>query len=414
MTNAHQSDVLDRVHAALSDTRQKDWQHRICQPDVTWEKITPYLLQMGITRVADITGLDRIGIPVAQATRPLGRSLSVAQGKGMTLAAARVSAAMEAVEGWHAENLDGPFQTMRGADLLQTGDLDGLPMSSPPADDQDLTVLTGYDIIAGRPVTLPIDLIGKDYTIAPQHKGFHRTTNGLASGNTLTEAIVAGVHEVIERDCIADFVARTPAARSTQLCHADTLHALTGSAKTLFDLIADAGFHVFIHDITNDIGVPTLRATLFSVDQSVPGHGRPRAKPGLGCGCHLDPETALVRAITEAAQSRLTCIAGARDDLTDDRYETMPDGNLGRLLEAAADLQACDNTKRFAPNTATTTAKDDLGILIQKLTAAGLQKLYVVDLSKADLPVHVVRILVPGLGFLTGKGPMRGNRHRSA
>ena len=31
----------------------------------------------------DATGLDRIGIPIAQAVRPLGRSWSVSQGKGL-------------------------------------------------------------------------------------------------------------------------------------------------------------------------------------------------------------------------------------------------------------------------------------------------------------------------------------------
>ncbi|PUB14187.1 YcaO-like family protein [Yoonia sediminilitoris] len=414
MTKTRSSDVSGGVQTALTDTRQKCWQHRICPPQDTLEKITPYLPRMGITRLADITGLDRIGIPVAQAIRPLGRSLSVAQGKGMTLPAARVSAAMEAAEGWHAENLDGPFQQISGLDLMEATDLESLPMSDPPVWDQELTILEGRDIIADRVVALPIDLIGKDYTQAPQHKGFHRTTNGLASGNSLTEAIVSGLHELIERDCIADFAHMTPQDRAARLCHPHMLDACTGDAKTLLDLIASAGFHVFIHDLTNDIGVPAMRATLFSVDQSVPGHGRPRAQPGLGCGCHLDPQTALVRAITEAAQSRLTCIAGARDDLTDRRYDTIADGNLGRLLEMAADLQTADKTRCFDACAAGTSPMGDLDILTRKLTAAGLEKIYVVDLSKADLPIHVVRVFVPGLGYLTSKGPTRGNRYRSA
>ncbi|MFJ6774954.1 YcaO-like family protein, partial [Kitasatospora sp. NPDC091257] len=35
-------------------------------------------------------------------------------------------------------------------------------------------------------------------------------------------------------------------------------------------------------------------------------------------GCHHSPGTALTRAVTEAAQSRLTLIAGTRDDLPGD------------------------------------------------------------------------------------------------
>ena len=64
---------------------------------------------MGITRLADVTGLDRIGVPVFQAIRPLSRSVSVSQGKGLDPDAARASALMEAVETWHAERIDRPL-----------------------------------------------------------------------------------------------------------------------------------------------------------------------------------------------------------------------------------------------------------------------------------------------------------------
>jgi YcaO-like protein with predicted kinase domain len=56
-----------------------------------------------------VTGLDRIGIPVALATRPNSRSVAVSQGKGLTLAAAKVSALMEAIELWHAEHIVRPM-----------------------------------------------------------------------------------------------------------------------------------------------------------------------------------------------------------------------------------------------------------------------------------------------------------------
>jgi ribosomal protein S12 methylthiotransferase accessory factor YcaO len=49
--------------------------HRLVAPEVTLERIAPHLLRFGITRCADITGLDRIGIPVYVAVRPQGRVL---------------------------------------------------------------------------------------------------------------------------------------------------------------------------------------------------------------------------------------------------------------------------------------------------------------------------------------------------
>jgi Cytidylate kinase/YcaO cyclodehydratase, ATP-ad Mg2+-binding len=79
--------------------------HRVRSPAETWEWLRELLPRAGITRVADVTALDRIGIPVWQAVRPASRNLSVSQGKGATPEAARVSAAMEAVELWHAEDL---------------------------------------------------------------------------------------------------------------------------------------------------------------------------------------------------------------------------------------------------------------------------------------------------------------------
>ena len=60
--------------------------------------VQPLLPRFGITRVANITGLDRIGIPVWISVRPHGRSLSVAQGKGLTPELAQASAVMESIE----------------------------------------------------------------------------------------------------------------------------------------------------------------------------------------------------------------------------------------------------------------------------------------------------------------------------
>src|SRR5919202_3278663 len=78
--------------------------HRARFPEETWDIIEPKLTRFGITRIADVTGLDTIGIPVALGIRPLARSLSVSQGKGQTSTLAKVSAAMESIELWHAEH----------------------------------------------------------------------------------------------------------------------------------------------------------------------------------------------------------------------------------------------------------------------------------------------------------------------
>src|SRR5262245_49557818 len=83
--------------------RYRKGTERICTPADTYEKIRPHLTSIGITRVANVTGLDRIGLPVVMVTRPNSRSLSVSQGKGLDLIEARVSGIMEAIELHHAE-----------------------------------------------------------------------------------------------------------------------------------------------------------------------------------------------------------------------------------------------------------------------------------------------------------------------
>ena len=62
--------------------------HRVCTPEETLARLQPLLRPMGITRIANVTGLDRTGIPVVMVCRPNARSVTVSQGKGLTLNAA--------------------------------------------------------------------------------------------------------------------------------------------------------------------------------------------------------------------------------------------------------------------------------------------------------------------------------------
>src|SRR5437762_12972273 len=83
--------------------------HRSVAPEETIRRAWRLAPVMGITRIANVTGLDVIGVPVVTVCRPNARSLAVAQGKGLTLAAARASGLMESVECYHAENITLPL-----------------------------------------------------------------------------------------------------------------------------------------------------------------------------------------------------------------------------------------------------------------------------------------------------------------
>ena len=84
--------------------------HRIVEPDVTVARMRRFMPLMGITRIADVTGLDRLGIPVTIVCRPNSRSVAVSQGKGTTLAAAEASGLMESIESYHAERITLPLK----------------------------------------------------------------------------------------------------------------------------------------------------------------------------------------------------------------------------------------------------------------------------------------------------------------
>ena len=91
--------------------------HRGISPAETLARVRPFAGQMGITQIGNVTGLDRIGVPVAIAVRPNSHSVSVCQGKGLTLDHAFASALMEAVEQFHGEDIAGRFRLVSYREL---------------------------------------------------------------------------------------------------------------------------------------------------------------------------------------------------------------------------------------------------------------------------------------------------------
>jgi YcaO-like protein with predicted kinase domain len=165
--------------------------HRTVSPEETWERIVPLLPRYGITRVADLTGLDRIGLPVAAAIRPLSRSVVVAAGKGVSLAAAKVSAVMEAIECAHAETIELPLTFASRNEIVARGaapELATLPqMRGSVVTDDTRLLWIGGNTLAGVAIMVPYELVHAHYCpyALPAAGMFQATTNGLSSGNCL-------------------------------------------------------------------------------------------------------------------------------------------------------------------------------------------------------------------------------------
>ena len=104
---------------------------RAVTPEETLDRVRPLFGRIGLTRLADITGLDSVGIPVVLSVRPQSGYLSVDGGKGFTPAAAAASAAMECFERHAGEQTPVECFTSPHADLPEEAriEVSDLPLS---------------------------------------------------------------------------------------------------------------------------------------------------------------------------------------------------------------------------------------------------------------------------------------------
>lgn len=349
---------------------------------------------MGITRVADITGLDRIGIPVTMVVRPGSRSLAVSQGKGLSLAAARVSGIMESVETYHAERVDQALRLSSQISLARLGrvaNVDRLAKSSERRYHRELRLpwILGRDLLSGEPVWLPFEAVHTDFTVPRPFGGgvFPADTNGLASGNLHIEAVIHALCEVVERDAIALWHQR----RADDIEAVGLASVTDGDCVRLFERLHRARVDVRIWNATSDTGVACFHCLL--VDRDITEH----ADPEFGSGCHPDSRVALLRALTEAVQARTTFIAGSRDDLGAGPYTAR--ARAERLAGCRALMARADREIPFeaVPCRDSDTLVQDLRWLLDRLSGVGIEEVLWVDLSLAELAVPVARVIVPGL-----------------
>ncbi len=353
----------------------------------------PYAARMGITRLGNITGLDRIGIPVAVAVRPNSRSVSVSQGKGLDLPQAMASALMESCEGFHAEEI-GPGRLAFYRDLAVNQTVVDpatlCPAGRPFDPVATISWIEGHDLLRREPCWVPAEIVHTDYTLA-RDGYFLAGSNGLASGNHLIEAAVSAICELVERDAVALWQAqgiRLQARRTLALAS-----VTDRDCRALLDRYEMAGFAVRVSDVTTDTGIP---AFLCQIRDLSPGDPR-RLRRFQGCGCHSDRGIALVRALTEAAQTRLTYIAGIRDDLLPAGYQEPANAEIGdalfNALAGQGDPVSFDAIAGFVADD----LAQDLRWLLDRLRAIGIVRALAVDLTRPDFAIPVVRMVIPGL-----------------
>jgi ribosomal protein S12 methylthiotransferase accessory factor len=335
--------------------------------------------------------------------RPNGRSLSVSQGKGVDLVSAKVSGIMEALEAWHAEHVLLPLRLATYRELREVArvvDVEQLPRPSWSRFHPDLSILwiEGTDVIGGERLWVPYECVHLDFrSPGPQGSGcFLANGTGLAAGNHRLEAVSHALCEAVERDAFALWDERSAADRAARRVALDTVP--DPGCRQLLETYERAGVGVVAWDLTTDIGLPVFSATIVDRRSDV----LRRLPAATGGGCHPDRGVALSRALTEAAQSRLTLIAGSRDDCPPALYRRVKDaeaiGSHARAL-AAEGLRAFEDVA----NVAGEAIDDDVAHELDRLRSAGIGQAILVDLTRPDVGVPVVRLVVPGLEGWTDK-----------
>jgi len=317
-----------------SDSLNPSYSDRLYPAAETLRRVWPYLSGHGITRVARQTGLDRIGIPCWAAFRPNSRNLAGAQGKGLSDAAACISATMEALEGAVAEAPAGQRRRASAAALESAGQgwfnpERWLPHGTAFDISRTITWIEGHDLQAGTPRWLPLDIVDMDGERS-ELSGICKNTNGLASGNSVEEASFHALCELVERDATTlwTFISED-AAQATCIDPAAFADPIVDG---LIAQIAASGMTIRLFDQTSDLGIPVIMAVLG------PSHRTGfvgELEVTAGYGAHPVAARAAIRAITEAAQSRVTSIAASRDDIRSAAFDrAASDVNL-HLLDAA-------------------------------------------------------------------------------
>ncbi|PJO43418.1 YcaO-like family protein [Lysinibacillus xylanilyticus] len=355
---------------------------RIKSHEETLNWIKPLSKNIGITRTAEVTWLDQIGLPVYQAIRPLSKNYIVSQGKGLTKEQAEISALMESIELYHAEDIPVNLrETINGMrDYLCYNPYD-LEKQQEVVLNEEIPIdwALATNLVTNENNWIPKDLICLDFSVKSEliKMPFRVTSNGLASGNCKEEALIHGLLEVIERDCITN---------SEKLIVNN--QCLPNSIITWIEKLGKLGHHTRISLLKNTYNIPCFEVSIRQFGKQI---------AFTGTACHLNKEMALFKALTEAIQSRLTFITGSRDDIREESYKrykkNIDDKNLLKFPEEYIQF---NNITEICFKSSIEEQLDYLIKLVSQTTKTS--PLYV-NLTKEEFNIPVYFVVVPKLSF---------------
>ena len=352
---------------------------RVCSPEQTIALCLSKKNLIPITRVTNLTPLDRIGIPVWSCATPKARDLTTHLGKGLSHPAAKASALMEAIERATAERHVGGFH-ITADDAINAGlcDLEMYSLMFSP----NYSISThlscywsqGKELVADQDVYLP-----SDYVRSPPQDGLLQQvdTNGLASGNSLNEALLQ--RDVVSQHSFVEcYLPDNQSGLHKLRINCDTLPRVAGD---LIENIRSANLCLVVEFLLNDMDLPVLEAKLIDFDYPTRDGVNPRCFVGYGLAPNA--ELSAIRAITEAAQSRLAVIQGARDTIN-----KFPSSNQLQSWCRAITAQPL-HSFTFLPSYDNKTISADCELLIHCLRKINISRILMFDKQATVSPVQM-------------------------
>ena len=246
-----------------------------------------------------------------------------------------------------------------------------------------------WSLTQGRHRHLPTSML---YSMAPEQRGpadLIADSNGCAAGNTLEEAILQGFYELVERDAFAIWWYNRLRAPAVDFASFDDAYLAAAP-----DYYAGHERDLWMLDVTSDIGIPTFVAL----------SRRPAGKTEdiiYGAGAHADPRIAALRAVCELNQC-LTWLprpgGGDGRPMIDDPLALWW-WKTGRLADCDWLAPLADAPPREGssfPAIESMDARDDVEYCRALVEARGMEFL-VLDQTRPDVGMPVVRVIVPGM-----------------
>lgn len=231
---------------------------------------------------------------------------------------------------------------------------------------------------------LPTAFCFYDYDLEPGHSFCAADSNGNASGNNLEEAILQGFMELVERDAVAVWWYNRLRRPAVDLESFDDPYI-----RALVDEYARRDRELWVLDVTSDFGIPTFAA--------VSRRTGPAEEVIQGFGSHFDPRIALSRAVTEMNQMLALLIPGRSKPIEDPDldfwYREATVANQPYLLP---DSGSPARSLQDFPEQPSRDLRDDVLRCVDIVTAHGMEML-VLDQTRADVSLNVVKIIVPGM-----------------